>query len=140
MTRLPGTLPLSELRKHLVVPHNAPERIAEKGDFYIRDGWTRPSLDEGHRHGQQVCYLVDFVAGDDERSVRFVLEWSPLREKVIELVARYGSAIGPCRLISKPRGEDENMWVIVGLEDDGSIYDPMRGLDVLEAPAGSVTR
>lgn len=132
MTRRPGTVPLSTLRQYQIRPHQHPPRVSERGEFYIRDGWLRPSLTEGHNGTTECCYLVDFVNGEDDRSAYFVLSWSPLREKVIELVLRMGAPVGPCRLISKPMNEAFSLWVIVGIEDDGTTYDPLRLMPEVE--------
>lgn len=126
--RRPGTVPLSDLRHYQIRPHQWPERAADRGDFYIVDGWLRPSLALGHGGARDACFLVEFVDGDDDRLAYFVLEWSPLREKVIELVLRGGAPVGPCRLISKAMLEDLNLWCIVGVEDDGTLYDPLAAL------------
>ncbi len=126
MKSRPGAVPLSELKHYQIRPHNSPERVSERGDFYIRDGWTRYHLDEHHRDGMQCCYLIDFTDGDDDRSVVFALTWSPLREKIIELVLRGGSPVGPCRLVSRPLFPTMNIWSIVGYDDAGMPYDPMQ--------------
>lgn len=135
MSQRKGTVPLSALREYQIRPHRSPERVAELGDFYIVDAWLRPSLTQGHAGGMQACYLVDFTTGDDLRSCLFVLEWSPLREKVVELIVRGGSPVGACRLISKPLYESLNLWVIVGVEDDGTLFDPLQAIDAPERSA-----
>ena len=124
--RRPGSMPLSTLTQYQVRPHNPPARVAERGAFYIRDGWLRQPLTDGHSGRSDVCFLVDFVDGDDERSAEFHLTWTPLREKVVELVTRLASPIGPCRLVSRPYSETLNIWSLIGEEEDGSTFDPMR--------------
>lgn len=136
MTR-PGSVPLSELHAYTLRPFLAPAAVADRGDFYVTDGYLRPSLQRGHT-GTQVCYAIDFTKGDD-RSACFALDWSTLREKVIELVLRCASPVGPCRLISKPLHEGLDIWVIVGVQDDGSIFDPLADVRGPESTGPTVT-
>lgn len=140
MTRRPGTIPLSELKHYQIRPHQYPARVCERGAFYIRDGWLRGSLRQGHGGPAEACYLVDFIDGDDDRSAYFVLEWSPLREKIIELVLRGGSPVGPCRLIRKPVDVSVDLWVIVGDEDDGTVFDPLHLLVDQKQPGDVIVR
>lgn len=122
----PGSVPLSALHSYTITPHRSPDEVTARGDFYIVDGWLRESLQRGHS-GMEVCYLIHFIDGDDQRA-RFALTWSPLREQVVELLLRCGSLVGPCRLIRKPLYEGLDIWVIVGVEADGNLYDPLADL------------
>lgn len=125
MTR-PGAVPLSALHDYTIAPHLVPEQVADRGTFYIRDGWLRPWMVRGHP-GREVVYVIDFETGE-KPAARFALEWSPLREQVVELVLRTGGPVGACRLVSQPFRDGVDLWVIVGVDDDGTVYNPLGGL------------
>ena len=132
---LPGSIPLSDLRSYTLTPMLTPEDVADAGDFYIRDGWLRPSLGQGH-NGTEVCYVVQ-LAGGDHAVRRFALVWSPMRELIVEMVLRSGCLVGPCRLVAKPLHVGMDIWVFVGTDPDGTLFDPMSGIvppDRLDGP------
>lgn len=133
MTR-PGSVPLSELTSYCVTRWESPEHVADRGAFYILDGYLRPWMLQG-RPGQQTVYLIEFTTGDGA-SVRFALGWSPMREQVIEMVQRCGAPVGPCRLISKPLYDGMNIWEIVGVSESGDVvYDRLSDLSGPEPDA-----
>ncbi len=123
-------VPLRALMEYTIWAPLDPAEVAERGPFLVRDGWTRPGLTQGHR-GTDCCFVLEFASGAVASGV-LALTWSPLREKIIELVSRTGGPVGPCALVVKRLHPGVGIWCFVGLDDDGTRYDPLA--DLIESP------
>ena len=123
---IPGAIPLSRLHDYVDRRPLPPERVRELGQFLIRDAWIQPTMREGHQD-KLTCYVLEFLRGDIEQGI-LRIGYSPARERVVELVVRTGGPIGPCELVAKELRPGELAWQFVGVEPDGTVYDPMPDL------------
>jgi len=132
---IPGAIPLSRLHDIVDRKPVTASRVRELGQFLIRDAWIMYDVSEGHR-GREACYLLEFVRAEIEQGI-LRLTYSAHRERIVELTVRTGGPIGPCELVAKELRAGELVWAFIGIEADGSVYDPLPGLPLEELSATS---
>jgi hypothetical protein len=132
-----ASVPLSTLLEgHELRRFLAPFELESAGRFLIIDGYTRPALEE-FSSGREVVFVVKLLDAHGERVYRLALELSTFRLSVLDLVKRTGSPVGPCILVGRQIDAEVGIWVLCGLEADGSTYDPLKDIPEYQPRPGA---